>query len=114
MREALKRLTAESLVYGLGQVSGRAVQLLMVPILTRVLTRGVYGVGDLVLAYAQFAVVFLVFGMDGALVRFFYQEESREARRRMVATSLLFRLALSVVAALLLAGLASVLAPAVM
>lgn len=113
MREALKRLTAESLVYGLGQVSGRAVQLLMVPILTRVLTRDVYGVGDLVLAYAQFAVVFLVFGMDGALVRFFYQEESREARQRMVATSLLFRLALSVVAALLLAGLASVLAPAV-
>jgi len=114
MREALKKLTAESLVYGLGQVSGRAVQLLMVPILTRVLTRDVYGVGDLVLAYAQFAVVFLVFGMDGALVRFFYQEESREARRRMVATSLLFRLAISIVAALLLAGLAHVLAPAVM
>jgi len=113
MREALKRLTAESLVYGLGQVSGRAVQLLMVPILTRVLTRDVYGVGDLVLAYAQFAVVFLVFGMDGALVRYFYQEEGREARRRMVATSLLFRLAISIVVALLLAALAHGLAPAI-
>ena len=112
MREALKRLTAESLVYGLGQVSGRAVQLLLVPILTRVLTRDVYGVADLVLAYSQFAVLALVFGMDGALVRFFYHEPDREARRRMISTSLLFRLALSAVAAVLLALLAERLAPA--
>jgi len=40
MREALKRLTAESVVYGLGQVGGRAVQLLLVPILTRALITG--------------------------------------------------------------------------
>src|SRR5262245_65682823 len=98
MREALKRLTAESLIYGLCQVSGRAVQLLLVPILTRVLTRDVYGVADLVLAYSQFAVLALVFGMDGALVRFFYQEPDREARRRMITSSLLFRIALSTVA----------------
>jgi O-antigen/teichoic acid export membrane protein len=112
MREALKRLTAESLVYGLGQVGGRAVQLLLVPILTRVLTRDIYGVADLVLAYSQFAVLTLVFGMDGALVRFFYHEPDREARRRMIATSLLFRVALSTVAAAALALLAQRLAPA--
>ncbi|HEY3216979.1 MAG TPA: hypothetical protein VGK93_10855, partial [Candidatus Eisenbacteria bacterium] len=85
MREALKHLTGESLVYGLGQVSGRAVQLLLVPVLTRALARDVYGVADLVLAYSQFAVLVLVFGMDAALVRFFYQEPDRQARRRMVA-----------------------------
>jgi O-antigen/teichoic acid export membrane protein len=111
MREALKRLTGESLVYGLGQVSGRAVQLLLVPILTRAFARDVYGVADLVLAYSQFAVLVLVFGMDGALVRFFYQEPDRESRRRMVATSLVFRIATSLVAAALLALLAGVLAP---
>ena len=71
MREALKRLTGESLIYGLGQVSGRAVQFLLVPILTRALARDVYGVADLVLAYSQFVVLVMVFGMDGALVRFF-------------------------------------------
>lgn len=111
MREALKRLTGESLVYGLGQVSGRAVQLLLVPILTRALARDVYGVADLVLAYSQFAALVLVFGMDGALVRFFYQEPDREARRRMIATSLLFRVAASLAAAALLALIASALAP---
>lgn len=111
MREALKRLTGESLIYGLGQVSGRAVQFLLVPILTRVLTRDVYGVADLVLAYCQFVVLVLVFGMDGALVRFFYQEPDRQARRRMVGTSLWFRLAVSIAASLLLALLARTLAP---
>lgn len=106
MREALKRLSGESLVYGLGQVSGRAVQLLLVPILTRALTREVYGVADLVLAYSQFAVLVLVFGMDGALVRFFYQEPDREARRRMVSTSLAFRVPTALAGAALLAALA--------
>ena len=38
IREALQHLTGESLIYGLGQVSGRAVNLLLVPILTRTLT----------------------------------------------------------------------------
>ncbi|TMQ67505.1 MAG: hypothetical protein E6K78_04720 [Candidatus Eisenbacteria bacterium] len=107
MRDALKRLTGESLVYGLGQVSGRAVQLLLVPVLTRVLTRDVYGVADLVLAYSQFVVLVLVFGMDSALVRFFYREPDREARRRMVTTSLAFRIAMAFPAALLLAWLAT-------
>jgi O-antigen/teichoic acid export membrane protein len=103
MREALKKLSAESLVYGLGQVSGRAVQLLLVPVLTRVLARGEYGVSDLVLAYLQTAVLVLVFGMDGALARFFYQEPDRAARIRMASTSLAFRLVVGGLAALLLA-----------
>jgi O-antigen/teichoic acid export membrane protein len=111
MREALKRLTGESLIYGLGQVSGRAVQFLLVPILTRALARDAYGVADLVLAYSQFVVLVLVLGMDGALVRFFYQEPDAAARRRMAATSLAFRLLVGIAAAVALAALAGVLAP---
>ena len=92
MREALKRLTGESLVYGLGQVSGRAVQLLLVPVLTRALLTDQYGVSETILAYSQTALLVLVFGMDAALARFFYQEPDREARVRMTSTSLAFRL----------------------
>ncbi len=51
MREALKRLTGESLVYGLGQVSGRAVQVLLVPVLTLALSPAVFAVADLVQTY---------------------------------------------------------------
>ncbi|HTM57222.1 MAG TPA: oligosaccharide flippase family protein [Candidatus Udaeobacter sp.] len=103
MREALKKLSGESLIYGFGQVSGRAVQLLLVPVLTRALTRGAYGVSELVVAYSQTAILVLVLGMDGALARFFYHEPDREARIRMVSSSLFFRLVTSVVIALGLA-----------
>ncbi len=103
VRDSLKQLSAESFIYGIGQVSGRAVQLLLVPVLTRVLARGEYGVSDLVFAYLQTAVLVLVFGMDGALGRFFYQEPDRAARIRMASTSLAFRLVTGSLVALLLA-----------
>ena len=110
MRAALRQLSSESLVYGLGQVSGRAVQLLLVPVLTRVLAQAEYGVSDLVFAYLQTAVLVLVFGLDGALARFFYQEPDRAARVRMASSSLAFRLATGAAAALLLALFAAPLA----
>jgi len=49
----------------------------------------------------------LVFGMDGALVRFFYDAEGAQARVRMVSSSFLFRLCV----ALLCSGAAFVTAP---
>ena len=103
VREALQHLTGESLIYGLGQVGGRAVNLLLVPVLTRALTREAYGVSDLVMAYAQTALLVLVFGMDAALARLFYEEADRAARVRMVSTSLAFRIVTGTAAALLLA-----------
>jgi O-antigen/teichoic acid export membrane protein len=48
-------------------------------------------------------VLVLVFGMDGALGRFFYQEPDRAARIRMASTSLAFRLVSGTSVALLLA-----------
>jgi O-antigen/teichoic acid export membrane protein len=110
VREALLRLTADSVVYGLGQVLGRAVQLLLVPILTRVLAPGAFGVTELVQGYLQMAAIVLVLGMDGALARFFYQEPDRDARVRMVSTSLGFRLLTTGAAAAALAALATPLA----
>ncbi|HEY2955778.1 MAG TPA: lipopolysaccharide biosynthesis protein [Candidatus Eisenbacteria bacterium] len=95
MRDALKKLTGESVVYGLGQAGGRAVQLLLVPVLTRLLDPGAFGVAELVTAYSQTAALILVFGMDGALARFFYHEPDREARIRMASSSLAFRLAVT-------------------
>jgi O-antigen/teichoic acid export membrane protein len=110
VREALKKLRGESLVYGLGQAGGRAVQLLLVPVLTRLLDPGAFGVAELVMAYSQTAVLVLVCGMDGALARNFYREPDRAARIRMASSSLFFRLAVSSAVALLVWLLAAPLA----
>ncbi len=114
MRDGLRKLSGESLVYGIGQVSGRAVQVLLVPILTRALRPGEYAISELAMAYTQTAVLLLVMGMDGALARFFYHEPDRSARVRMASSSLLYRLATGIVLAAGLALLAEPLAGALM
>lgn len=114
MKDGLKKLSGESLIYGLGQVSGRAVQVLLVPILTRALVPGEYAISELAMAYTQTAVMLLIMGMDGALARFFYHEPDRAARVRMVSSSLMFRFATGITLALLLALFAEPLAAALM
>ena len=92
LRESLKRLTGESLVYGLGQVSGRAVNLLLVPVLTRVLLKQQFGVAELITGYSASLLLVLVFGMDGALARFYYQQPDVATRLRMTSSSFAFRI----------------------
>ncbi len=106
VRDSLKRLSGDSLVYGLGQVSGKAVNLLLVPVLTRVLVPQQYGVADLVISYSASALLVLVFGMDAALARFFYEQDGRASRVRMVSSSFLFRLVTGGGVALLLVAFA--------
>ncbi len=103
IRDSLKRLSGDSLVYGLGQVGGRVVNLLLVPVLTRVLVPQQYGVADLVTAYSASALLVLVFGMDSALARFFYEQPDREARIRMASSSFVWRVALGGTVAVLIA-----------
>lgn len=110
LRESLKKLSGESLVYGLGQVSGRAVNLLLVPVLTRVLLKQQFGVAELVTGYSASLLLVLVFGMDGALARFFYEQPDRAARMRMASSSFAFRLVTSAVIAGVVALLAAPLA----
>lgn len=110
VRDSLRKLSGDSLVYGFGQVSGKAVNLLLVPVLTRALVPQQYGVADLVISYSASALLVLVFGMDGALARFFYEQDGRESRVRMVSSSFLFRLATGGALAVLLALFAEPLA----
>jgi O-antigen/teichoic acid export membrane protein len=87
-----RRFAVDSLVYSIGQFSGRATQVLLVPILTRALHPGAYAVTDVVIAYSQSVILLLVFGLDGALARHFYEAEDHEVRSEMVSASLAFRL----------------------
>ncbi len=114
VRDSLKRLSGDSLVYGLGQVMGKVVNFLLVPVLTRVLVPEQFGVSENVTQYMASALLLLVFGMDGALARFFYEQPDRHARVRMVSSSFLFRLATGGVVALALAAFARPLAGALL
>lgn len=114
LRDSLKKLSGESLIYGIGQVSGRAVNLLLVPLLTRVLLKQQFGVADLVTGYSASLLLVLVFGMDGALARFFYEQPDSATRKRMASSSFVFRLVTSVSIASLIVLLAAPLAERLM
>ena len=114
LRDSLRKLSGESLVYGIGQVSGRAVNLLLVPVLTRVLLKQQFGVADLVTGYSASLLLVLVFGMDGALARFFYEQPDAGARRRMASSSFAFRLVTSLAISAVLVLLAGPLADRLM
>ncbi len=102
LREQIRRLSGDSLIYGGGQALAKAVNLLLVPVLTRVLLPQQFGVNELVVAYSQSLVLVLVFGMDGALVRFLYEQDDAAARVRMVSSSLAQRLGSGLAAAAVL------------
>jgi O-antigen/teichoic acid export membrane protein len=106
IRESLLRLTRHSIVYGAGQAIGRGLQVLLVPILTRLFTPAEYGVLDLLAVVGAIASFFIVMGMDSALARFFYETEDETARRVMVTSSALWRLLVGGVIALLVIALA--------
>ncbi|MBI5170806.1 MAG: oligosaccharide flippase family protein [Candidatus Eisenbacteria bacterium] len=114
VRDSLKRLSGDSLVYGLGQVAGKIVNFLLVPVLTRVLVPEQFGVSENVTQYTASALLVLVFGMDGALARFFYEQPDRQTRVRMVSSSFTFRLLTGGAVALALAAFATPLAGALL
>lgn len=114
IRESLKRLTRESLVYGLGQAVGRGLQMLLVPIFTRVFSPAEYGVVDLTTLVGSIAAFLIVMGTDGALARFFYEAKDADARRAMVTTSAVWRAGIALFVAAVLWAIAPLFSSAVL
>jgi O-antigen/teichoic acid export membrane protein len=91
IREIIARLTSQSFVYGLGQAGGRLIQLILVPILTRVFHPAEYGVIELVMLIFAITSLLAVSGMDASLARFFYEQPDRKSKRVMATTSAMHR-----------------------
>jgi len=103
----LRKLTGQSVVYGLGQAGARAVQMVLVPIFTHEFAPAEYGVIDVLALVTWIATFFVVMGSDAALARLFYEPEDGAGRRTLVSTLAAWRVGI----ALTVAGLMYVLAP---
>jgi O-antigen/teichoic acid export membrane protein len=100
-----RRLTRDSLVYGVGTFSGKAIGLLLFPILARVLSRADYGLLDVLWSLGTGFAGVLLFGLDAAAVRLYFDETVRDRadllatwRAILAATALMSAVALIVAA----------------
>jgi len=69
----IKKLAGQTIVYGLGSILPRVLQLIIfLPYLTRVFEddRGEYGIHSIMYSFAGFLVIFLTFRMETALFRY--------------------------------------------
>jgi O-antigen/teichoic acid export membrane protein len=82
----LKKLAGQTAIYGLSSIVGRMLNVLLVPIYTRVFLTGEYGVVTAVYSYVAFLNILFTYGLETAFFRF-YQNESD--RQKLYSTSLI-------------------------
>jgi O-antigen/teichoic acid export membrane protein len=91
--QQLARLAKHSAIYGLGAVVSRLIGLLLLPLVTRYLTRKDLGAVDTLIALTVVLVIILRAGISMAFFRFYFDAEDDAGRTRVVRTSFWFTMA---------------------
>lgn len=97
LRGRLVFLLKDSVIYGGASAATAALGLIVFPILARHFSVTEYGVVDFFLVLAGLMAIFLVFGQDSAIARFFYEYEDAWSRRQVISQSLALQLVMAVV-----------------
>lgn len=106
----LRRLGAESAIYGISGILARFIGVFLIPVYTRIFTPADYGVIAMVDVFAGLVGMFVVLGMDNASARWFYASEDVADRRETISSWFWCQFTASAVAAALLLLFASQLA----
>jgi O-antigen/teichoic acid export membrane protein len=73
----LKQLAGQTAIYGLSSIVARIINFFFVPLYTRMLTTGNYGLASELLAYIALLQVVLTFGMETGFFRFASKDKSK-------------------------------------
>ncbi len=106
MRQKIAELSKNLAIYGLGDAGIHAINFLLLPVYVQYLSKFDYGVLALLASVEAVTKLFFRWGVDGSFMRFWYECEDEDARRRLSSTLFFFLLGLNG-ALLLLATAAS-------
>ncbi len=81
-----RHLTRQSLIFGLGALTGKATGLVLLPIFTRVLSPDDYGRLDVLWSLGSGMAGVLLLGLDAAAVRLYFDQPDVRGRGRLLAT----------------------------
>jgi len=102
--DQIKKLSLQSVIYGVGHIMTRLVTFLLLPLYTNIFTAEEYGVISLAYAFIGFALILFRYGMDTALMKF-YITDKIEVKYGVFSTIWVLQLFSSIVFATLLIGL---------
>jgi O-antigen/teichoic acid export membrane protein len=88
VRDGLRRLFGDSLVYGIGSVAGHLVGLILLPVYTHHLAVEKYGLLDNLFVLSMLLSAAIPLGLPDALQRFWFLAKTDEERREVVGTAL--------------------------
>lgn len=75
MRDKLKQLTKDTVLYGLSTIIGRFLNFLLIPLYTHYFQTGEYGILSMLYSFIALLNIFFLFGMDSAYLKFAGSEE---------------------------------------
>jgi O-antigen/teichoic acid export membrane protein len=90
LSQQLRRLTSQSLIYGLGGLISRILSVLLLPLYTTYLHGRDYGRVETLTALMAVLVVLLRLGLSSAFFRFYFDSTDLQQRVRLVRTSFWF------------------------
>jgi len=93
----LKRLLKDSLIYGLGRISGSIISIFLVPIYTRIFSPHDYGIIDLIATVVAFLNLFLLLGIENGVARYYVDAKENKDKKLTASTGLFFITAFSFV-----------------
>ncbi len=104
MFERLKELFRHSVVYGLGSVVARILSVLLLPLYTRYLSPGDYGLIETLIALSAVLTALVAQAMKSAFFRFYF--DSAEEERRLLVVRTAFWYVFAAATAVLVVGVA--------
>ncbi len=86
LREQIKTLGRHAAIYGSADVFGRAINFLLLPILTRHLSPAEYGALGILLLFGVTTKILFRMGLDSSFFRLYYDQETDEDKRTFTTT----------------------------
>jgi len=99
MFDILKSVGKHFFVYGLGNIANRIVSFILIPVYTHYLSTAEYGTLELLELTSYILGMFLAMGISASVLRFYFDSDDLEDKKKVVATAYLAIWALCIVGA---------------
>lgn len=92
LKDKLKFLASDSLVYGSIQAVSKFFAIFLTPILTRLLSKEEFGQLDSISNFMPLFIAIGILGMDSAVARFYYDTDDENEKKNIISTGLIIQL----------------------